>query len=139
MLISTGTGINTGAFSLTTWSSTQCGIRIGASNINYNGTNHNFNGFCSFTNTTTPIITQAISLADNSTKIATTAYVQGQGYALLAGTQTFTGTNTFSNNINLNATAFYNNSTDARFVSSTSESTQMYQTSGGFTITSISN
>ena len=44
VLISTGTGANTGALSLTTWSSTQCGIRIRASNIAYNGTNHNFNG-----------------------------------------------------------------------------------------------
>ena len=235
-LLSTGTSAsNTGALSLTTWSSTSCGIRIGSSNIAYNGTNHNFNGnislalynfdvlntgrtrglriannggnngitdftgvgvstrfnfssndgagvattnfyisngdscylqgasglgigmvgsaisldgICSFTNTTTPVITQAISLADNSTKIATTAFVKGQNYitaasltpyALLAGTQTFTGINTFSNNINLNATAFYNNSTDARFVSSTSEATQMYQVAGGFTITSISN
>jgi len=62
-------------------------------------------GICSFTNVTTPVITQAISLADNTTKIATTAYVKGQNYittaaltpyALLAGTQTFTGTNTFA-------------------------------------------
>jgi len=44
VLMSTGTGSNTGALSLTTWSSTQCGIRIGSSNIAYNGTNHNFNG-----------------------------------------------------------------------------------------------
>jgi len=190
-LLSTGTGVGTGALSLTTWSSTNCGIRIGSSNIGYNGTNHNFNGnislalynfdvlntgrtrglriannganngitdfsgvgvstrfnfssnngsgvasnnfyifngdtcylqgalglgiglvgsaisldgICSFTNTTTPIITQAISLADNSTKISTTAFVKGQNYitasaltpyALLAGPQTFTGDQNF--------------------------------------------
>ena len=43
-LLSTGTGSNTGALSLTTWSSTNCGIRIGSSNITHNGTNHFFNG-----------------------------------------------------------------------------------------------
>jgi len=64
-------------------------------------------GICSFTNTTTPVITQALSLSDNSTKIATTAFIKGQNYALtsdlanyglLAGANTWTGTtNTFSN------------------------------------------
>jgi len=124
-LLSTGTGLNTGALSLTTWSSTNCGIRIQPSAINITGgvtltttatthnntaTNYNNSGICSFTNTTTPVITQSISLADNSTKIATTAFVKGQNYitssaltpyALLnpTTTQTFAGTgdNVFSN------------------------------------------
>ena len=197
-LLSTGTtALNTGALSLTTWSSTNCGIRITSNAIAYNGANHNFNGnislglynldilnagrtrgmrisnngsnngttdiegvgvstrfnfyssdgtgtrlnnffisdsntcylqgaaglgigmigsaisldgVCAFTNTTTPVITQSISLADNSTKIATTSFVKGQNYitssaltpyALLnpTTTQTFAGTgdNVFSN------------------------------------------
>jgi len=225
-LLSTGTGQNTGSLSLTTWSNTSCGIRIGPSNITYNGTNHNFNGnislglynldvlnegrtrglriyndssspgvtqfdgvgistrfnfnsnnasgvsslnfyisngntcylqgasglgigmvgsaisldgICSFTNTTTPVITQAISLVDNSTKIATTAFVKGKGYALLGSNNTFTGTNTFNGVTNINNSAYYNNQTDARFVATTGEQTQMYQVGGGFTISSISN
>ena len=32
-LMSTGTGSNSGALSLTSWRSTNCGIRIGSSNI----------------------------------------------------------------------------------------------------------
>jgi hypothetical protein len=107
-----------------------------------------FSSIVQFTSTTIPVITQSISLADNSTKISTTAFVKGQNYitaaaltpyALLAGTQTFTGTNTFSGVSNINNTAFYNNSTDARFVSPTGESTQMFQTAVGFGIISISN
>jgi hypothetical protein len=67
-------------------------------------------GICSFTNPTTPVITQPISLLDNSTKIPTTAFVKGQNYittsaltpyALLnpSSTQTFAGTGvqSFSN------------------------------------------
>ena len=191
-VLSTGTSaLNTGTLSLTTWSSTQCGLRIASNNIVYNGPNHYFNGnislglynfdilntgrtrgmrifnsganngvteingvgvstrfnfysndgsgtpfnnfyiansntcylqgtsglgiglvgsaisldgICSFTNTTTPVITQAIALSDNSTKIPTTAWVNGQSYlissaltpyALLAGPQTFTGNQNF--------------------------------------------
>ena len=230
VLLSTGTGQNTGALSLTTWSSTECGIRIGSSNIAYNGTNHNFNGnvnlpfpssinilnsgsargmqiqndntnggltlfrgvgnstrfnffsnnasgvatnnfyitngdtcylqgasglgigmvgsaisldgICSFTNTTTPVITQAISLADNSTKIATTAFVKGQNYitsaaltpyALLAPTslQTFAGTaeNTFNNRVNIND--------DLRFVDTFSS--KISQQGNALVIENISN
>jgi hypothetical protein len=40
------------------------------------------NSVASFTNVTTPTITQTIATADNSTKIATTAWVNLQGYAL---------------------------------------------------------
>ena len=200
-LISLGTNAsNTGALSLTTWSSTNCGIRITLNDVRINGTTSTINSACSFTSTTTPVITQsipandattkisttqwvdtyfgklsgnqtwsgtntfsnavqftstttpvitqAISLADNSTKIATTAFVKGQNYitasaltpyALLAGTQTFSGVNTFTGVSNINNTAVYNNSTDARFVATTGEATQMYQGSGGFTIASITN
>jgi hypothetical protein len=211
-LLSTGTGAsNTGALSLTTWSSTNCGIRINNNTITYNGPNHYFNGnislglynfdilnsartrgmrisnnganngttdiegvgvstrfnffssdgtgtrlnnfyisgsntcylqgsaglgigmvgsaisldgVCSFTNTTTPVITQTIATADNSTKIATTAWVRLQnyittaalsGYALLAGPQTFTGNQNFptpatsDNNTLAATTAFVKN------------------------------
>lgn len=69
------------------------------------GTAVNVNGVCSFTNTTTPVITQTILTADNSTKIPTTAWVRLQNYitsaaltpyALLAPTtQTFSGNNNF--------------------------------------------
>jgi len=40
------------------------------------------NGVCTFSNVTTPVITTTIPTADNSTKIATTAFVKNQGYAL---------------------------------------------------------
>lgn len=163
VLIANGTGINTGILSLCVNSSTSCGIRMSSSSMsiiggttltmsgttcNNSATNYNVSGICSFTNTTTPVITQAISLADNSTKISTTAFVKGQNYitasaltpyALLAGTQTFSGVNTFTGVTNINSTAVYNNSTDARFVATTGEATQMYQGSGGFTIASITN
>jgi len=133
VLISNGTGINNGILCLCAASATSCGIRISGSSINLNGattltvnsltttynnnaTNYNVAGITSFTNTTTPVITEAISLADNSTKIATTAFVKDQNYitstaltpyALLAPTalQTFAGTaqNTFNNQVNVNA------------------------------------
>jgi hypothetical protein len=92
-------------------------------------------GICSFTNTTTPVITQSIALADNSTKIATTAFVKGQGYATLAGTQTFTGINTFNALTVHNATLKNFQSTQAIFPgdfrmldSTQTYLTQMYQT-----------
>jgi hypothetical protein len=133
VVVSNGTGINNGILALCAASPTSCGIRISGSSINLNGAttltinsltttynnnavNYNVAGITSFTNATTPIITQAIALADNSTKIATTAFVKGQNYitssaltpyALLAPTslQTFSGTaeNTFNNQVNANA------------------------------------
>jgi len=132
-LVSNGTGANNGILCLCAASPTSCGIRISGSSINLNGattltvnsltttfnnnaTNYNVAGICSFTNTTTPVITQAIAIADNSTKIATTKFVKDQNYitataltpyALLAPTalQTFAGTaqNTFNNQVNANA------------------------------------
>ena len=67
-----------------------------------------FGGACSFTNATTPVITQTIPTVDNSTKIATTAWVTLQNYitsasltpyALLTSVpiQIFTGQNQFQN------------------------------------------
>ena len=90
--------------------------------------------------TSVPKITTQPLTSSNTNEIASTAFVKTNllSYALLAGSQTFTGINTFSGISNINNTAFYN-ATDARFVSSTSESTQMYQVGGGFTISSISN
>lgn len=115
-----------------------------AGEIDITGTAVTLSGVCSFTNVTTPVITQTIPTIDNTTKIATTAwvnlqnyitstsltpyallapvsqtfsgnnnfptqttpnnstlvattaFVKNQGYAQLAGTQTFTGTNTFA-------------------------------------------
>ena len=163
VLIANGTGIDTGILSLCVNSSTSCGIRMSSSSMsiiggttltmsgttcNNTATNYNVSSITSFSNVTTPVITQAISLADNSTKISTTAFVKGQNYitssaltpyALLAGTQTFSGVNTFTGVSNINNTVFYNNQTDARFVAITGEATQMYQTAGGFTIASITN
>ena len=43
--------------------------------------------------------TQATS--NNSTFVATTAFIKNQGYALLNSANTFTGTNTFNANVNL--------------------------------------
>ena len=64
-------------------------------------------GITNFNNTTTPTITNTISLTDNTQKIATTAFVKGQSYAtttnlnnyalLTTPSQTFTGTNILSN------------------------------------------
>ena len=53
-------------------------------------------GITNFNNTTTPTITNIIDLTDNTQKIATTAFIKGQGYAQLAANQTFTGINTFA-------------------------------------------
>jgi hypothetical protein len=238
-LLSTGTGSGTGALSLTTWSSTNCGIRIGSSNITHNGTNHFFNGnislglynldilnsartrglrisnnganngttdiegvgvstrfnffssdgtgtrlnnlfisngntcylqgatglgigmigsaisldgVCSFTNTTTPVITQSISLADNSTKIATTAYVRGQNYitssaltpyALLnpTTTQTFAGTgdNVFSNIATFNVGLQSNNNITLFSIGGGGQTSNIQQNNSGLTIRNIAN
>jgi len=92
-----------------------------ASEIDILGTAVSLNGICSFTNTTTPVITQPLLLTDNSTKISTTAFVKGQnyittaslaGYAQLAANQTFTGANNFvtqatGNNTTLVATTAF--------------------------------
>jgi hypothetical protein len=89
---------NTGSFTTTLTLSTRSSVNGGvvilngnatnitmggnSTNINLNSTNIICNGITSFTNVTTPTITQAITLSDNSTKIPTTAWVNGQGYAL---------------------------------------------------------
>lgn len=94
-----------------------------ASEIDITGTSVTFNGVCSFTNATTPIILGTILNSDNSTKIATTSFVKNQSYltttsaATLYGllapvSQTFTGDNNFptqatSNNSTLVATTAY--------------------------------
>lgn len=73
-------------------------ITIGSNttNTNISSTNLVMNSVASFTNVTTPTITQTIATADNSTKIPTTAWIRLQGYSLLAPTtQTFTGDNNF--------------------------------------------
>ena len=83
VVVSNGTGANNGILCLCSASATSCGIRISGSSINLNGattltvnsltttynnnaTNYNVAGITSFTNTTTPVITQAIAIADNS-------------------------------------------------------------------------
>ena len=93
-----------------------------ASEIDITGTAVTLNGVCSFTNTTTPTISSAIPTPDNSTKIATTAFVKAQGYltsataatlyAVLNGTQTFIGSHNFptqavANNSTLCATTAF--------------------------------
>ena len=75
--------------------------------VTINGTGI-FGGECSFTNATTPVITQTIPTIDNTTKIATTEWVNLQNYitsasltpyALLTSVpiQIFTGQNQFQN------------------------------------------
>lgn len=117
--ITNNTGATLTTLTLATRSSTNGGvvilngnannITIGANttNTNISSTNIVCNGITSFTNTTTPTITQPILLTDNSTKIATTAFVKGQAYliasnltpyALLtpsANPQVFTGQQNF--------------------------------------------
>lgn len=126
VLLATGTGSGTGSLCLTTWSPNSVGIRIGSNIVVYNGATHTFNGtnnnfngsvslgqvgsaitlggICSFTNTTTPIITQPILLTDNSTKIATTAFIKNNllDYVTLNTTQTITANKTFNENVTLN-------------------------------------
>jgi len=90
VLVAKGIGIDTGILSLCSNSSTSCGIRIGPASMsiivntvltisgttcNNNATNYNVSGICSFTNTTTPVITQAIPVNDATTKIPTTNWV----------------------------------------------------------------
>lgn len=91
-----------------------------AGEIDITGTAVTLSGICSFTNVTTPVITQTIPTVDNTTKIATTAWIHLQNYitsaaltpyALLGGTQTFTGTNTFAlsgNEVQFNAGCEFN-------------------------------
>ena len=88
-LISLGTNAsNTGALSLTTWSSTNCGIRITLNDVRINGTTSTINSACSFTSTTTPVITQSIPANDATTKISTTQWVDTY-FGKLSGNQTF--------------------------------------------------
>jgi len=77
--------------------------------------------------------------ANNSTLVATTAFVKNQGYAILNANNTFTATNTFNGTINKNNTTF--DYSDYRFVSvqGGGESSQIFQTSGGLTLQSITN
>ena len=71
--------------------------------------------------------------------MATTAFIKNQGYALLGSAYTFTATNTFNGTINKNNTTF--DYSDYRFVSvqGGGESSQIFQTSGGLTLQSITN
>jgi hypothetical protein len=83
VVISTGTGNGTGTLTLTSWSNTPVGLKISPTSSTFIGSVN--------------VPTQLVS--DNSTLVASTAYVKNQGYATLAGTQTFTGANTFDNNV----------------------------------------
>ena len=83
VLISAGTGNGTGTLTLTSWSNTPVGLKISPTSSTFIGS----------VNVPTQLTT------DNSTLVASTSYVKNQGYASLAGTQTFTGVNTFDNNV----------------------------------------
>jgi hypothetical protein len=83
VLLSTGVGNGTGTLTLTSWSNTPVGLKISPTSSTFIGS----------VNVPTQLTT------DNSTLVASTAYVKNQGYATLAGTQTFTGANTFDNNV----------------------------------------
>jgi hypothetical protein len=99
LTLSSRTATNTGCV-LFTGNSTTITIGQNSTNTNISSTNLTMSSVCSFTNTTTPTITQAIALSDNSTKIATTAFVKGQAYAELTPTanpQIFTGNQKFQN------------------------------------------
>jgi hypothetical protein len=62
----------------------------GSSNeIDILGTAITLNGVCTFSNATTPVITTTIPTADNSTKIATTAFVKNQGYATISSLSSY--------------------------------------------------
>ena len=102
-LLSQGTNAsNTGALSLTTWSSTNCGIRITLNDVRINGTTTTLNAACSFTSTTTPVITQSIPANDATTKIPTTSwtdtYFGKKTLATGATVQTWFGNNKFTSN-----------------------------------------
>ena len=83
VVISTGIGNGTGTLTLTSWSNTPVGLKISPTSSTFIGS----------VNVPTQLTT------DNSTLVASTSYVKNQGYASLAGTQTFTGANTFDNNV----------------------------------------
>jgi hypothetical protein len=80
LTLSTRSSTNTGVVVLT-GNANNITIGSNTTNTNISSTNIICNGITSFTNVTTPTITQSIALADNSTKIPTTAWVNGQGYA----------------------------------------------------------
>lgn len=159
VLISNGTGASNGILCLCSASSTSSGIRISGSSININGattltvnsltttynnnaTNYNVSGVTSFTNVTTPVITQAISLADNSTKISTTAFVKGQNYITSSALTPYallnpsalqiwgTNQNQFNTQVNMNSSAI-------RFVDT--GSSKISQVGSDFIIENISN
>jgi hypothetical protein len=59
--------------------------------------------------TSVPKITTQPLTASNNNEIASTAFVKNQGYALLGSNNTFTGINTFNNNVILNNLFVSNN------------------------------
>ena len=159
VLISNGTGASNGILCLCAASSISCGIRISGSSINLNGAttltvnsltttynnnaiNYNVSGITSFSNTTTPVITQAIALADNSTKIATTAFVKDQNYITSSALTPYallnpsalqiwgTNQNQFNTQVNMNSSAI-------RFVDT--GSSKISQVGSALVIENISN
>lgn len=79
--LSTRSSTNTGVVVLT-GNANNITIGSNTTNTNISSTNLVMNSVASFTNVTTPTITQTIATADNSTKIATTAWVNLQGYLI---------------------------------------------------------
>jgi hypothetical protein len=79
LTLSTRSNVNGGVVILN-GNATNITMGANTTNINLNSTNVVCNGITSFTNVTTPTITQTIATADNSTKIATTAWVNLQSY-----------------------------------------------------------
>jgi hypothetical protein len=123
LTLTTRTASNVGLNNLLVENGNRVILQGSSSEIDITGTSVNLNGQCSFTNATTPIILGTILNSDNSTKIATTAFVKNQSYltTTLASTlysllnpisQTFTGDNNFptqatNNNSTLVATTAY--------------------------------
>ena len=94
--LSTRSSVNGGVVILT-GNSSNVTIGQNSTNTNISSTNLVVNGVTSFTSTTTPVITQTIATADDSTKIVTSEWVRLQNYALLSpsGTQIYTGIHQF--------------------------------------------
>jgi hypothetical protein len=89
-------------------SSSDC-ITLSQADSKYLGRQGNPISIATSTTFNNSLIAPTPTTSDNSTKVATTAYVKNQGYSGLSTNNTFTGTNAFTNT---NTTAITQSSTD---------------------------